>query len=180
MLFNYGAFPQTWENPNHISKDTNQPGDNDPIDGIEIGTRQMKSGGIAPVKVLGVLGMIDDNETDWKVLCIQINDPLSQILNDVDDVEKHIPGLIDSLREWLRDYKVCTGKEPNSFAFEGKCKNKDYALHVIQETHEFWNKLREEKKDVICTPLPTNQRKFENIWDTVVHDEKGSKVLKIE
>jgi inorganic pyrophosphatase len=30
MLFNYGAFPQTWEDPNHISE-TGKPGDNDPI-----------------------------------------------------------------------------------------------------------------------------------------------------
>lgn len=178
MLFNYGAFPQTWENPNHISKDTNQPGDNDPIDGIEIGTKQIKSGGIVPVKILGVLGMIDDNETDWKVLCIQIDDPLSQLLDDVDDVEKHIPGAIDALREWLRDYKVCTGKEPNTFAFNGKCMNKEYALNVIEETHHFWKKLREDKKDIVHTPLPTNQRKFENFWNTVDVEKEAQNLFK--
>ena len=30
MLFNYGAFPQTWEDPNHVSSDTGCPGDNVP------------------------------------------------------------------------------------------------------------------------------------------------------
>ena len=30
MLFNYGAFPQTWEDPKHISTDTGCPGDNVP------------------------------------------------------------------------------------------------------------------------------------------------------
>lgn len=166
MLFNYGAFPQTWENPNHISHDTNAPGDNDPIDAIEIGTKQIVSGGIVRVKVLGVLGMIDDGETDWKVICIQTSDPLSQILEDVNDVEKHLPGAIDAIREWLRVYKVCSGNEPNTFAFDGKCLDREYALGVIEETHVFWKKLRQENKDVVCTPLPTSQRKFENYWTT--------------
>jgi inorganic pyrophosphatase len=45
-------------------------GDNDPIDVLEIGTRQLKAGEIVPVKVLGILALIDDSETDWKVcLC---------------------------------------------------------------------------------------------------------------
>ena len=39
----------------------------------EIGLRQVQTGEIRPVKVLGVLAMIDDDETDWKVLaCVEI------------------------------------------------------------------------------------------------------------
>ena len=34
---NYGAFPQTWEDPSHVPDDTKFPGDNDPLDVIEIG-----------------------------------------------------------------------------------------------------------------------------------------------
>jgi inorganic pyrophosphatase len=166
MMFNYGAFPQTWENPNHISKDTSKPGDNDPIDAVEIGTQQIPSGGFAQVKVLGVLALIDDNETDWKVICIQTSDPLAQILDDVDDVEKHIPGAISCIREWFRMYKTATGNEPNTYGLDGKCMGKDYALKAIDETHKFWKKLRDEKKDIIHTPLPTNQRKFENFWNS--------------
>jgi inorganic pyrophosphatase len=37
MMFNYGAFPQTWEDPSHISQDTGKKGDNDPLDVVEIG-----------------------------------------------------------------------------------------------------------------------------------------------
>jgi inorganic pyrophosphatase len=40
---------------------------------------------------LGVLALIDDGETDWKVLTIQVSDPLANELNDIADVEKHIP-----------------------------------------------------------------------------------------
>ena len=35
-FFNYGAFPQTWEDPN-IKNNEGYGGDNDPLDVIEIG-----------------------------------------------------------------------------------------------------------------------------------------------
>ena len=73
IFFNYGCFPRTWEDPRHVSPDTGYPGDNDPLDVCEIGLRQVQTGEIRPVKVLGVLAMIDDDETDWKVrACVEI------------------------------------------------------------------------------------------------------------
>ena len=51
-----------------MSKDTGYPGDNDPLDVCEIGIRQIGTGQVRAVKVLGVLAMIDDDETDWKVV----------------------------------------------------------------------------------------------------------------
>mmetsp|Transcript_38893 Transcript_38893/g.153806 ORF Transcript_38893/g.153806 Transcript_38893/m.153806 type:complete len:93 (-) Transcript_38893:722-1000(-) len=35
-LVNYGALPQTWEDPNEKNEDTGCNGDNDPVDVIEI------------------------------------------------------------------------------------------------------------------------------------------------
>ena len=67
LMFNYGCFPRTWEDPDYVHPDTGVGGDNDPIDVCEIGLRQVPTGGVRPVKVLGVLAMIDDGETDWKV-----------------------------------------------------------------------------------------------------------------
>ena len=45
--------------------------------------------------------MIDDGETDWKVICINAEDPLASQLNDIDDVERVLPGYIPVIREWL-------------------------------------------------------------------------------
>ena len=67
LAFNYGCFPRTWEDPDFVHPDTGVGGDNDPVDVCEIGLRQVPTGGVRPVKVLGVLAMIDDGETDWKV-----------------------------------------------------------------------------------------------------------------
>lgn len=36
-IWNYGAFPQTWENPEVLDEHTGCKGDNDPLDVLEIG-----------------------------------------------------------------------------------------------------------------------------------------------
>lgn len=135
VLHNYGCLPQTWENPKEIHPSTNLPGDGDPIDVIEIGSRVAKMGEVYPVKALGVLALIDEGETDWKVLAIAVEDPKAPLLNDIDDVEKHMPGVVDAVREWYRIYKVADGKPPNEYAFGGKARSREFTHEVIQDTH---------------------------------------------
>ena len=62
------------------------------------------------MKVLGIMALLDEGETDWKVLVVDINDPLAPRLNDVEDVERHLPGLIRATNEWFRIYKIPDGK----------------------------------------------------------------------
>ena len=33
------------------------------------------------MKVLGTVALIDEGETDWKILCIDVNDPLAKEMN---------------------------------------------------------------------------------------------------
>ena len=40
----------------------------------------------AHMRILGVIAMIDDNETDWKVLTIAMDDDRSQFLGSLGDV----------------------------------------------------------------------------------------------
>lgn len=80
-------------------------------------------------------------ETDWKVIVIDVKDPLAPKLNDIEDVEKHLPGLLRATNEWFRIYKIPDGKPENNFAFSGEAKNKKYTLEVIHECHEAWKKL---------------------------------------
>ena len=49
--------------------------DNDPIDVCEIGSKVCTRGEIIKVKVQGILAMIDEGETDWKVIAINVDDP---------------------------------------------------------------------------------------------------------
>ncbi|KAJ1915688.1 Inorganic pyrophosphatase [Mycoemilia scoparia] len=140
-IWNYGAIPQTWEDPNHRDADTNCNGDNDPIDVCEIGEEIGYTGQIKQVKALGIMALIDEGETDWKVIAIDVNDPLASKLNDIDDVEKYCPGLVSATNEWFRIYKMPDGKPENQFAFNGEAKNSAYAHEIIKQTHEAWRKL---------------------------------------
>lgn len=140
-IWNYGAFPQTWEDPTHEDPDTKAKGDNDPVDVCEIGQNVGKPGQLKQVKVLGVMALLDEGETDWKVIAIDVTDPLAAELNDIEDVEKKMPGLLKATEEWFRIYKIPDGKPENKFAFNGEAKNKAYAMKVIKETHGYWKNL---------------------------------------
>jgi len=140
-IWNYGAIPQTWEDPDKEDSHTQCKGDDDPLDIVEIGSKIHKLGSVIQVKVLGVMAMIDEGETDWKVIGIDVNDPKAAELNDVSDIDKVFPGLIAATNEWFRIYKIPAGKPENTFAFDGECKNKDFAMGIIEETGADWKTM---------------------------------------
>jgi len=140
-IWNYGAIPQTWEDPKHVDPSTNCKGDNDPIDVVEIGAKVHPRGSVVKVKVLGVMALIDEGETDWKIIAIDVNDELASQLNDIDDVEKLRPGLIKATHEWFKIYKIPDGKPANEFAFNGEPKNREFAEKVISDTNTHWKEL---------------------------------------
>ncbi|XP_037071481.1 inorganic pyrophosphatase-like [Pollicipes pollicipes] len=159
-IWNYGALPQTWENPHVADESTGFMGDNDPIDVCELGKQGeaphaaggctaavCRRGEVLQVKVLGVLALIDEGETDWKLLAINVDDPLAEQLNDVADVEKLMPGYLSATVEWLRLYKVPDGKPENKFAFNGEAKDREFAHCVISDTADQWRELVTGKAD---------------------------------
>lgn len=87
------------------------------------------------------MALLDEEETDWKIMTIDINDPLAPKLNDVEDVERHLPGLLRATNEWFRIYKIPDGKPENQFAFSGECKNRKYAMDIVRECAEAWERL---------------------------------------
>jgi inorganic pyrophosphatase len=139
--WNYGAIPQTWECPDAPDHATGLKGDNDPVDAVEIGSAVIPSGSVITAKVLGVIALIDEGETDWKVLVINVADPLSQQLHNIDDVRAKCPGLLEATHRWFRDYKIPDGKPKNEFAFDGEYRDASFACKVIEETHEMWSQL---------------------------------------
>ncbi|CAF0989379.1 unnamed protein product [Brachionus calyciflorus] len=137
-IWNYGALPQTWEDPNVKDETTGCNGDNDPLDVCEIGSRVHERGSVVQVKVLGALGLIDEGEADWKIICIDVNDPLAAKLNDINDVEAHCPGLLEATRDWFKIYKIPTGKPANNFAENGKFYDRQFALKQIDHDYNLW------------------------------------------
>ena len=68
----------------------------------EIGEQVGYVGQVKQVKVLGIMALLDEGETDWKVIVVDVQDPLAPKLNDIEDVERHLPGLIRATNEWFR------------------------------------------------------------------------------
>lgn len=146
--WNYGAIPQTFEDPNEPDTMCNNvKGDNDPLDVIEIGSKGKESGEVYTAKVLGCLALLDDGECDWKIIVIDINDELADKMNDINDVKEHCPSLIELTINWFRDYKIPDGKGQNEFALEGQCMNREFAWNVIKKANESYNKLMMARED---------------------------------
>jgi inorganic pyrophosphatase len=47
------------------------------------------------------MALLDEGETDWKVIVIDVNDPIASQLNDIGDVEKKMPGFIKATENWF-------------------------------------------------------------------------------
>ncbi|KAJ1721940.1 inorganic diphosphatase activity protein [Coemansia erecta] len=140
-IWNYGALPQTFEDPEHCDPDTGCVGDSDPLDVVEVGQEVCEQGSVHRVKVLGLVALIDGGETDWKIFAIRADDPMAHRLNDIGDLESNMPGLVDATVDWFTKYKVPDGKPLNAWAFGGKPKDAAYAHRVIASTHEAWKRL---------------------------------------
>lgn len=137
-LVNYGCLPQTWEDPTKSSHGLEFKGDNDPIDVVEVGSRVAKMGEVLKIKVIGSLGMIDEGEMDWKVIGIDVNDPMASDIESVSDLERLKPGKVREIVNWFKYYKVPDDKPINEFAFNEEALEFKETLEIIEETHEFW------------------------------------------
>uniref|UniRef100_A0A8D3DFY3 inorganic diphosphatase n=1 Tax=Scophthalmus maximus TaxID=52904 RepID=A0A8D3DFY3_SCOMX len=150
-IWNYGALPQTWEDPNHTDAETKCCGDNDPIDVCDIGTQVCFPGQVIQVKVLGIL-----------VIAINVKDPDAKNLNSIEDVRNSRPGHLEATVDWFRKYKVPDGKPVNQFGFNGRFKDKDFAVDIIKSTHEHWRALLQKQtnsegiecKNISCCESP--------------------------
>lgn len=141
IYFNWGCFPRTWEDPDAIQPEVNVAGNNDPVDVCEIGLRRIKIGEVRPVKVLGVLCVLDQGRTGWKIVAIDREDKWAPVLHDIGDVEAQLPGTLDIIREWFRVYTIPEGMPPNTLGFGGAFLPRAYALSVVHRTHSAWARL---------------------------------------
>eukprot|EP00092_Neocalanus_flemingeri_P023595 GFUD01025587.1.p1 GENE.GFUD01025587.1~~GFUD01025587.1.p1 ORF type:complete len:300 (+),score=70.77 GFUD01025587.1:235-1134(+) len=138
---NYGAFPQTWENPYKEDPWTGQKGDRDPIDVCEVGPMPIPTGSVVEVRVLGILGLIDSGETDWKVIVMNKKAADLKNITNMDDLEKLYPKLAESVVKFYTIYKMPFGGVENKFAFNGEIKDPTFADEVILFTHGHWKEL---------------------------------------
>jgi inorganic pyrophosphatase len=145
--FNYGAFSQTWEDPSYTDPRTEAKGDFDPVDVCEIGSTVWKTGDVVSVKILGVWAMIDEGETDWKILAINTADENAAKYNDFGDVPQ---STVEKVFTFLRDYKIPAGNGPNQFAFNSELQPKKLAIEVTELAYEHWHNAITGKTSPVC------------------------------
>ncbi|KNC53733.1 myo inositol monophosphatase, partial [Thecamonas trahens ATCC 50062] len=135
-FFNYGGIPQTWEDPNVMDVESGAGGDGDPLDVIELGASPLRVGAVTPIKVLGALPMLDQDEIDWKVIAVAVDDPAASRWHSINDVE---PRLMAGITDWLVNYKTTDGKPKNVL---GAPISSAEAMALIHDCHAQWRALR--------------------------------------
>ncbi|XP_008953599.1 inorganic pyrophosphatase 2, mitochondrial isoform X3 [Pan paniscus] len=127
-IWNYGTLPQTWEDPHEKDKSTNCFGDNDPIDVCEIGSKILSCGEVIHVKILGILALIDEGETDWKLIAINANDPEASKFHGLRNIPVYTINRIVILPSLDRSQTSSLSYLP---AHQDSCVPLDAALHVV-------------------------------------------------
>jgi len=138
-FFNYGFLPQTWEDPSLMRNGFG--GDNDPLDVMEIGSGPLAMGSVVSVKVLGSLELIDEGETDHKVIALRTDDPDASRIHDMASLEQVKPGITAKMVDWLKMYKTSDGKAENVLASDTPYSINE-ATAIIEECHERWQALK--------------------------------------
>jgi len=93
--FDYGFAPQTyWE-------------DNDPLDVIVLTTFPLNPGILVEVRPVAVLDMIDDGESDMKIIAVPAGDRRWDDVHDLADLNKHN---LKEYEHFFQTYKSLKGK----------------------------------------------------------------------
>lgn len=82
--------------------------------------------------MVGILGLLDKDETDWKVITINAREAAEKNVETMQDIDIFFPDLLDSVRKFFRVYKVPDGNSENKFAFDGEFRDGDFAREVIR------------------------------------------------
>eukprot|EP00915_Cephaloidophora_sp_WS-2016_P003512 GHVH01004741.1.p1 GENE.GHVH01004741.1~~GHVH01004741.1.p1 ORF type:complete len:558 (-),score=65.06 GHVH01004741.1:55-1728(-) len=166
--WNYGALPQTWEDPEHAGdfEVNNALGDGDPLDVVDVGrdpSKEFSVGDVVPVRVLGCLPMLDGgDELDWKVLVINCYDNNFDRVHDLSSLEQVYPHSLTGVREWFRWYKFNDNMARlNDFGYMGLVICRCGAENIVEHTHMQWRQL---------------VKKSRKLADQLVEEEKGKVV----
>ena len=82
--------------------------------------------------MLGILGLLDGGETDWKVIVMNSVEAEKENINNLDNLRSKKPGVLEAVRKFFTVYKVPAGKPENVFAYDGEVKDEALAVAVIK------------------------------------------------
>ncbi len=104
---NYGMIPQTL-----LPKE--EGGDGDPLDILILGPA-LPRGLVVPVKVIGMLKLLDRGEQDDKLIGVPASNSILDI-NSLKDLKEKYPGTLEIIQLWFQNYKGPGKMETKGFA----------------------------------------------------------------
>lgn len=105
--FDYGFVPQTlWE-------------DGDPLDVVILSTYPLVPGILVRVRPVAIMDMIDDGDSDAKIIAVPDKDPRWDEVRDLTDVNKHT---VKEIEHFYSTYKKLQNKVVEVRGFAGKPK----------------------------------------------------------
>ncbi len=110
--------------------------DGDPMDVLVLLEHPTFSGCLVDVRPIGVLGMIDNGDKDYKILAVPVDDPHYNEVYDINDVSKH---LLKEIEHFFSMYKHLEEKEVETLGWKGA----DIAKKEIIESLDLFNKKYE-------------------------------------
>ncbi len=105
--YDYGFVPQTlWD-------------DGDPLDVVVLTTYPLAPGILVKVRPVAMMDMVDDGESDVKIIAVPVKDPRWDDVKDLVDINKHT---IKEMEHFFSTYKKIQKKEVVIKGFYGKDK----------------------------------------------------------
>jgi inorganic pyrophosphatase len=122
---NYGMIPRSL-----LPKELG--GDGDPLDVLVLGSA-VPRGSVVPVKLIGILKLLDSGEQDDKLLAVMKDSPFSDV-NSIADLDQKFRGVTTIVETWFSNYKgINGGMESKGFA------EKEEALKVFNSAVKAFN-----------------------------------------
>lgn len=119
--FDYGFIPQSYWH------------DNDPLDVVLLTTYPLLPGMLAAVRPVAIMNMLDSGEGDDKLICVPVEDPRFEHVQDVGDINKHT---LKEIEHFFITYKKIQNKDVEVTGFKGAAEAKkavEEGLALYQE-----------------------------------------------
>lgn len=117
--FDYGFMPQShWE-------------DGDPLDVVVLTTYPLAPNILVKVRPVAIMNMIDDGDSDAKIIGVPEKDPRWDEVKDLGDINKHT---LKEIEHFFKTYKQIQNKEVNVQGFSDKAA----AFEAIKKSQELY------------------------------------------
>jgi inorganic pyrophosphatase len=117
--FDYGFVPQTlWE-------------DNDPLDVIVLATYPLAPGILVKARPVAVMEMIDDGESDYKIIAVPVEDRRWEDVQDIEDINKHN---LKEYKHFFETYKSLKSDGTEVVVTIPKISGKKEAIEAIEKS----------------------------------------------